>query len=121
MICLFLFVVFQIYSAVEETLGAGFGGDTWRTQNTGHRKSTFLILSVSVSEFDVMVLGMITVAATAATSLLTVYCLGKGSGGSDFGEEVITNSTIESEEKKNVSKWFDFENGNIALLSILAC
>ena len=66
---------------------------------------------------------MIAVSATAATSLLTVYFLGKGSGGSDFGEEVLTNSTIESEEKKNVSTWFyfDFENGNIALLSILAC
>ena len=91
-------------------------------EDTEHRtqKINFFILSVSVSEFDIMVVGMIALAATAATSLLSFHFLGKMSGGSDFGEEVLTNSTIESEEKKNVSKWFDFENGNIALLSILA-
>ena len=68
-----------------------------------------------------MVVAVIALAATAVTSLLSFHFLGKMSGGSDFGEEVLTNSTIEHEEKKNVSKWFDFENGNIALLSILAC
>ena len=98
-------------------------GIKW-AQNTGLRKSIFFwILSVSVSEFDIMILGMIVVAITAATSLLTIYFLGKASGGSDFGEEVLTNSTIESEVKKNVSSWFyfDFENRNLALLIILTC
>ena len=69
-----------------------------------------------------MVVAIIALAATAATSLMSFYFLGKTSGGIDFGEEVLTNSTIEHEEKKNISSWFyfDFKNGNIALLIILA-
>ena len=45
---------------------------------------------------------MIALAASAA-SLVGFYFWGKASGGSDFGQEILTNSTIESEEKKNVS------------------
>ena len=70
-----------------------------------------------------MVVDVIALTASTVTSLVGFYFWGKASGGSDFGEEVLTNSTIEHEEKKNVSSWFyfDFENGNIALLIILAC
>ena len=101
--------------ALEETLGGH------RTQDTENQ--LFWILSVSVSEFDIMVLGMITVAATTVAGLVSIYILGKGSGGTDFGEEVLTNSKIEHEEKESIASWFyfDFENGNIALLIILTC
>ena len=99
-ICLFLFVVFQIYSVVEETLGGH------RTQDTENQ--LFGILSVSVSEFDIMVLSMITVAATAVTSLLTVYFLGKESSGSDFGREVQTNSRIEHEQNQSITSSFHY-------------
>ena len=54
--------------ALEETLGGH------RTQDTENQ--LFWILSVSVSEFDIMVLGMITVAATAVTSLVFIVSLG---------------------------------------------
>ena len=80
------------------------------------------ILSVSVSEFDIIVLAMIAVTATTVAGFVSAYFLGKGSNGTDFGEEVLTNSTIENEEKKSIASWFyfDFENGNIALILILA-
>ena len=68
-----------------------------------------------------MVIGMIALAATAATSLLTVYFLGKGSGGSDFGEEVITNSTIEHEEKKNIALLFIVVSGILVFIVSLGC
>ena len=56
-------------------------------------------------------------------SLLGFFMWGKESGGSGQGQEILTNSTIESEDKKNVSTWFyfDFEDGNNALLIILGC
>ena len=41
-----------------------------------------------------MVVGMIAQAATATASLVTFYLLGKGSGRSDFGEEVKTIAII---------------------------
>ena len=74
------------------------------------------------TEFDIMVLAMIAVTATTVAGFVSAYFLGKGSGGTDFGEEVLTNSTIENEEKKSIASWFyfDFENGNIALILILA-
>ena len=78
---------------MEETLGGH------RTQDT-EIWFFFWILSVSVSEFDIMVVGMITAAVTTVAGLVSVYFLGKGSGGTDFGEEVLTNSIIEHEEKK---------------------
>ena len=56
-------------------------------------------------------------------SLLGFFMWGKESGGSGQGQEILTNSTIESEDKKNVSTWFyfDFENGNNAILIIFGC
>ena len=48
--------------ALEETLGGH------RTQDTENQ--LFWILSVSVSEFDIMVLGMITLAATTVAGLI---------------------------------------------------
>ena len=56
-------------------------------------------------------------------SLLGFFMWGKSTGGSGQGEEILTNSTIQSEDKKNVSTWinFDFENGNNAILIIFLC
>ena len=47
-----------------------------------------------------MVVGMITAAVTTIAGFVSVYFLGKGNGATDFGEEVLTNSIIENEEKK---------------------
>ena len=69
-----------------------------------------------------MVVSLLALGASAA-SLVGFYFWGKASGGRDFGQEILTNTTIESEEKKNVSTWFyfDFEDGNNTLLFILGC
>ena len=92
---------------------------TRATQDTGYRSGKTL----GVSEFDIMVVAMIAIGAVAATTLLTTFFLGKSSGGTDFGQEVLTNSTIGHEDKKSIapSFFFDFENGDSALLIILTC
>ena len=43
------------------------------------------------TDFDIMVLAMLAVTSTTLAGFVTSYFLGKGSGESDFGEEVITN------------------------------
>ncbi len=70
-----------------------------------------------------MVVAVIALLATAATSLMSFALLYNTSGKSDFGQEVLTNSRIEHEEKKSIASsfFFDFENGDSALLIILTC
>ena len=52
---------------------------------------------------------------------MTSYFLDKGSGESDFGEEVITNSTIEHEEKKNIALLFIVVSGILVFIVSLGC
>ena len=52
-----------------------------------------------------MVVGFIT-AVTWIVGIVGIYFLGKGSGATDFGDEVLNNSTIENEVKKSISSTF---------------
>ena len=54
-----------------------------------------------------MVVGFIT-AVTCIAGMVGVYFLGRGSGATDLGDEVLNNSTIENEVKKSISSTFFF-------------
>ena len=47
---------------------------------------------------------------------MTTYFLAKGSGESSFGEEVITNSTIEHEENKYIALLFIMVSGILVFI-----
>ena len=45
---------------------------------------------------------------TYIAGMVGFYFLGKGSGATDLGDEVLNNSTIENEVKKSISSTFFF-------------
>ena len=69
-----------------------------------------------------MAMAMITGSAIAGVTLLTNTLL-TSNGGTNFGQETLTNSRIGHEEKNSRSStfFFDFEDGDTALIIILIC
>ena len=56
-----------------------------------------------------MVVGLAVIGLIAyGGSLVGFFMWGRESAGSDQGQEILTNSTIESEHKNTVSTWFFF-------------
>ena len=70
------------------------------------RQHTWTGKTLGVS--DIMAVALIAGGAIARVTLLMTFFLGKSNGGTYFGQEILTNSTIGHEEKKSISSSFFF-------------